>query len=264
MGRTVFVRRTRGLNAPRSKSISQRAVRCAITSCVSWNPFSTHSADGAPCDASRHVAHCDVGTGQRIIGEVVGVANGRRRRVGLGSRAKPAGGCSHGRRLGAVFDQGHVCAAPALNGEENHVTALVRLTPGTNFPPHQHDQGEQCVVLYGELAIGERSLPPGEYRYWKPGEPQPAQSTEDGCLLLVSSPLDSVTPSAKGRCLAESHRPLDRYSFWAPAFGSHCVWHAGLGATAFWEPLRSGSHCVLGATAFWEPLRSGSHCATNI
>ena len=42
--------------------------------------------------------------------------------------------------------------------EENRVTALVRLTPGTHFPPHQHDQGEQCVVLYGELAIGERSL----------------------------------------------------------------------------------------------------------
>jgi anti-sigma factor ChrR (cupin superfamily) len=77
-----------------------------------------------------------------------------------------------------------------FDGERQRVTALVRLAPGTQMPPHQHDQGEQCVVLHGELAIGHHCLRAGEYRYWKPGEPQPAQSSEDGCLLLVSSPLD--------------------------------------------------------------------------
>lgn len=70
------------------------------------------------------------------------------------------------------------------------ITALVRMAPGSSLPAHAHAEGEQCVVLHGELSIGARALHAGEYRYWKPGEPQPRQSTEQGCLLLINSPLD--------------------------------------------------------------------------
>jgi anti-sigma factor ChrR (cupin superfamily) len=58
------------------------------------------------------------------------------------------------------------------------------------LPAHTHAEGEQCVVLHGELSIGEERLSAGEYRYWKPGESQPRQTAEHGCLLLISSPLD--------------------------------------------------------------------------
>lgn len=70
------------------------------------------------------------------------------------------------------------------------ITALVRMAPGSILPGHAHAEGEQCVVLHGDLSIGDRALRAGEYRYWKPGEPQPRQTTEKGCLLLISSPLD--------------------------------------------------------------------------
>ncbi len=70
------------------------------------------------------------------------------------------------------------------------ITALVRMAPGSSLPAHAHTEGEQCVVLHGELSIGEGGLQAGEYRYWKPGEAQPRQTTAKGCLLLVSSPLD--------------------------------------------------------------------------
>ncbi len=70
------------------------------------------------------------------------------------------------------------------------VTALLHAEPGTSFPPHVHDDAEQCIVLHGDLTIGNERLTVGNYRYWKPGEPQPQQVTEEGCLLLVSSPID--------------------------------------------------------------------------
>jgi anti-sigma factor ChrR (cupin superfamily) len=70
------------------------------------------------------------------------------------------------------------------------ITALVRMAPGSSLPGHAHDEGEQCVVLHGELSIGDRVLRAGDYRYWKPGEAQPRQTTALGCLLLVNSPLD--------------------------------------------------------------------------
>jgi anti-sigma factor ChrR (cupin superfamily) len=77
-----------------------------------------------------------------------------------------------------------------VDQNQRRVVGLVRMEPGARFPPHSHDAGEQCVVLHGDLRLGQRRMVAGEYRYWRPGEPQPAQSTEEGCLLLVSSPLD--------------------------------------------------------------------------
>jgi len=77
-----------------------------------------------------------------------------------------------------------------LEADDRRLRALVRMEPGVRFPAHTHDEAEQCVVLYGDLSFGDLRLTAGEYRYWKPGEPQPVQTTEQGCLLLVSSPLD--------------------------------------------------------------------------
>ena len=77
-----------------------------------------------------------------------------------------------------------------VDQKQQRVVALVRMEPGARFPPHSHDEAEQCVVLHGDLRLGQRRMVAGEYRYWRPGEPQPAQTTEEGCLLLVSSPLD--------------------------------------------------------------------------
>jgi anti-sigma factor ChrR (cupin superfamily) len=77
-----------------------------------------------------------------------------------------------------------------VDQKQKRVVGLVRMEPGARFPPHSHDSAEQCVVLHGDLRLGQRRMVAGEYRYWRPGEPQPAQSTEEGCLLLVSSPID--------------------------------------------------------------------------
>ncbi len=77
-----------------------------------------------------------------------------------------------------------------IDHAERRIAALVRMAPGSSLPAHTHDEGEQCVVLHGELAIGDHCIVAGQYRYWKPGEAQPRQTTEHGCLLLVSSPLD--------------------------------------------------------------------------
>ena len=86
--------------------------------------------------------------------------------------------------------EGVVLQRLGFDPDQRRITALVHMAPGSSLPAHTHDEGEQCVVLHGELAIGDRRLAPGQYRYWKPGETQPQQTTEHGCVLLVSSPLD--------------------------------------------------------------------------
>lgn len=77
-----------------------------------------------------------------------------------------------------------------VDRQKRRITALLHAEAGTSIPPHVHEDAEQCVVLHGDLVIGDEHLRVGDYRYWQPGEPQPAQSTEFGCLLLVSSPID--------------------------------------------------------------------------
>ena len=77
-----------------------------------------------------------------------------------------------------------------IDNDRGRITALVRMEPGATFASHWHDQDEQCVVLHGDLDIGECRLRAGEYHYWKAGERQPLQTTAEGCLLLVNSPLD--------------------------------------------------------------------------
>ncbi|HEY4308662.1 MAG TPA: cupin domain-containing protein [Pirellulales bacterium] len=86
--------------------------------------------------------------------------------------------------------EGIVLQRLGYDRDDRRITALVHMTPGSVLPAHTHAEGEQCVVLHGELSIGEERLSAGEYRYWKPGESQPQQVAEHGCLLLISSPLD--------------------------------------------------------------------------
>ena len=56
----------------------------------------------------------------------------------------------------------------ATDTEKNRVTMLVRLAPGTEYPPHRHAGFEELHLLYGELMIGDRKLYPGDYNRAEP------------------------------------------------------------------------------------------------
>jgi putative transcriptional regulator len=68
-------------------------------------------------------------------------------------------------------------------------TALVRMAPSTSYPNHRHSGPEECLVLEGDLSVGEHVLHAGDYQYAPVGSCHGVQSTQQGCLLLITSSL---------------------------------------------------------------------------
>ena len=55
------------------------------------------------------------------------------------------------------------CKLLATDPERHRVSMLVRLTPGTDYPPHRHAGVEELHLLHGELVVDDRTLQPGDY-----------------------------------------------------------------------------------------------------
>lgn len=70
------------------------------------------------------------------------------------------------------------------------VTMLIRMEPGSSYPAHRHAGDEECMVLEGSLHVGTNVLRQGDYQIAKQGSDHVVQSTETGCLLLISSSMD--------------------------------------------------------------------------
>jgi anti-sigma factor ChrR (cupin superfamily) len=68
-----------------------------------------------------------------------------------------------------------------------YVTMLVRMEPGSSYPPHRHGGVEECYVVEGDLHVGEDVLHGGDYQVAADDSRHPAQWTEGGCLLLIVS-----------------------------------------------------------------------------
>lgn len=71
------------------------------------------------------------------------------------------------------------------------VTAMVRLAPGAAYPEHPHTGSEECLVLEGELRVGEHLLRVGDYQRAEPGYEHAVQSSEGGALLLLTAPAEA-------------------------------------------------------------------------
>jgi anti-sigma factor ChrR (cupin superfamily) len=76
-----------------------------------------------------------------------------------------------------------------VDRSRNEMTMLVRMEAGSAYPRHVHDGPEQCLVLEGDLHVGDLVLQPGDYQRAAPGSLHGVQSTEGGCLLLIMSSL---------------------------------------------------------------------------
>jgi anti-sigma factor ChrR (cupin superfamily) len=76
----------------------------------------------------------------------------------------------------------------ATDTHENRVSMLVRLAPGTEYPPHRHVGLEELHLLDGELLIGDRKLYPGDYNRSEAGSADRRVWSETGCTcVLVTS-----------------------------------------------------------------------------
>jgi hypothetical protein len=88
---------------------------------------------------------------------------------------------------------GIFCKLFATDTERQRVSMLVRLAPGTDYPPHRHSGVEELHLLYGELMIGDRKLYPGDYNRAEPDSTDYRVWSETGCTcVLVTSTADVI------------------------------------------------------------------------
>lgn len=81
------------------------------------------------------------------------------------------------------------CKLLSTDRARQRTSMLVRLAPGTAYPPHRHAGVEELHLLDGELWIEDRKLSPGDYNRAEPGTADRRVWTETGCtcVLLTSS-----------------------------------------------------------------------------
>lgn len=85
------------------------------------------------------------------------------------------------------------CKLLATDTERHRVSMLVRLAPGTDYPPHRHAGLEELHLLHGELWIDDRKLYPGEYNRAGPGTADSRVWSETGCTcVLITSTRDEL------------------------------------------------------------------------
>jgi len=88
------------------------------------------------------------------------------------------------------------CKLLATDTERDRVSMLVRLAPGTDYPPHRHAGIEELHLLHGELMIDDKKLYPGDYIRAKPDTVDHRVRSETGCTcLLLTSTKDVILDS---------------------------------------------------------------------
>ena len=81
----------------------------------------------------------------------------------------------------------------ASNTENDSVSMLVRLDPGTDYPGHRHTGIEELHLLHGILKVDDRTLYPGDFIHSEPGSVDHRVWSETGCTcFLVTSTKDPL------------------------------------------------------------------------
>jgi anti-sigma factor ChrR (cupin superfamily) len=81
----------------------------------------------------------------------------------------------------------------ATDSEKRRVSMLVRLAPGTDYPPHRHAGVEELFLLHGELVVDDKKLYPGDYIRAEAGSADRRVWSETGCTcVLLTSTEDAI------------------------------------------------------------------------
>ncbi len=76
-----------------------------------------------------------------------------------------------------------------------NIAMLVRMEPGSAYPPHQHADFEHCYVLEGDLRFGDLVMHAGDYQCARVSTVHVTSSSENGCMiLLVASQQNALLP----------------------------------------------------------------------
>jgi hypothetical protein len=93
----------------------------------------------------------------------------------------------------ATVGPGIQCKLLAVDRERDRVSMLVRLAPGTDYPPHRHGGIEELHMLDGELIVDDQTFRPGDYRRAEAGTVDRRVWTITGCTcVLITSVRDAL------------------------------------------------------------------------
>jgi len=82
------------------------------------------------------------------------------------------------------------CKLLSTDSEHQRVSMLVRLNPGTDYPPHTHSGLEELHLLDGELWIDDRKLFAGDYHRAEAGTADKRVWSETGCTCVLVTSID--------------------------------------------------------------------------
>lgn len=80
----------------------------------------------------------------------------------------------------------------------NNQSMLVRMAAGAEVATHSHTQEEECVVLEGEVMLGEHVFRAGDVHIARPGATHVGLRTRTGCLLYIRSEIPPNVPRPPG------------------------------------------------------------------
>jgi anti-sigma factor ChrR (cupin superfamily) len=88
---------------------------------------------------------------------------------------------------------GIACKLLATDTDRRRVSMLVRLAPGTDYPPHRHAGFEELHLLHGELIVDDKKLYPGDYLRAEADTVDHRVWSETGCTcVLLTSTQDVI------------------------------------------------------------------------
>ncbi|MBM3646715.1 MAG: hypothetical protein FJX11_02880 [Alphaproteobacteria bacterium] len=68
---------------------------------------------------------------------------------------------------------------------------LLRLAPGAVVPRHVHKGFEECMVVSGDMALGDTVFFAGDYHLARPDTTHPPLTSRGGGLVFIRAPIDT-------------------------------------------------------------------------
>ena len=72
-----------------------------------------------------------------------------------------------------------------LREDDSTRSYLLRMEAGARLPAHGHDQDEECMVLEGDVWLGDIHARAGDYHLARKGLPHGTLRSDTGCLLFL-------------------------------------------------------------------------------
>ncbi|WP_282605455.1 cupin domain-containing protein [Pelagibius sp. Alg239-R121] len=72
-----------------------------------------------------------------------------------------------------------------LDKESGEKSLLLKLAPGAIYPAHEHSSVEECMIIEGDMIIGDLQLYSGDYHVVQPGTRHEDVTSQNGGLVFI-------------------------------------------------------------------------------